>query len=1055
MANQTDAALPHMRRTFRPNRDATMNRKTRATYYTAEKAAAARRNVERYAWAAKLRDDAVEEAERYLANGLDFLWESVTAQTLPRSYGVNQLLGSPITGREIDKFGNYPYRADPLNEPWKLTDPSSGYKFPTNDFAAFYKSGLDKQGVFRPELADRSLLVNTLYPEKGPDWGVDDGLGWKDEQGNLYTFVAYYNHWFVWYGAEGLVASALTAFRDAYLYTGEAKYARAGTVLLDRVADVYPDMDISAYDRSVFLNSDGRKNTGKVIGSIWETGLVKTFISAYDAFFPAMDDPETVRFLAGKAAACGMSNPKASGADIRRNIEEGIILQVYPAVKAAQICGNDGMHQSALAFAAVVYDTMPETKEWLDFVFKTGGLARNPYRVTGGNVLNSLVANVDRDGHGNEASPGYNGIWLNQHQLTADILDGYDLYPEADLYNNPKLRKMFSAFYPLTLSEAYTANIGDTAKTGNPGISVKLSDMVKAFDKFGDPIYAQMAYFLNGNSADNLHGDIFSPEPELIGERIRQAVAEYGPLNLPSVHLSGYGFAALRDGVSLYAARGEGGRQPASTDGDAHAEPWGTMRDVWLYYGRNTGHGHRDTLNLGMHAFGLDLTPDLGYPEFADIFDMHRAQWVLNTVSHNTVVVDKRKQEPQWVAVPKHFDASGTVQLVDVEAPNVYPQTEMYRRTVAMIRADEAHSYAVDFFRVKGGNDHHFSFHGAEGTVATEGLRLTNQPSGTYAGPEIEYGQQADGEEGASLAASGFHYLKNVSRDANPVSPFSADWHIRDTWNVYGNGEGAVTDVHLRLTMLSDADEAALADGVPPQNKPGNPKTLRYLIVRRSGTNLDSLFVSVIEPYKGSRFISGIESVSVTKADGGTASASEAKAVKVSLACGRTDWIVYAIDPNEQYIVDGKLSFQGFFGVYAERGGQREFVYVHDGSRFAPLGEPSAQRLGSLEGTLEDFTRTLSVHNELIVRIDADLVAAGVRLSDLAGKWIFIDNDGVRNASYPITRAEALGGGKYKLEIGDLTLIRAFADPEDFSKGYLYDVAEGARFRIPLTHMAK
>lgn len=51
-----------------------------------------------------------------------------------------------------------------------------------------------------------------------------------------------------------------------------------------------------------------------------------------------------------------------------------------------------------------------------------------------------------------------------------------------------------------------------------------------------------------------------------------------------------------------------------------------TQRDIWMYYGRNHGHGHghQDTLNLGMHAFGLDLVPDLGYPEFADSINTHR-----------------------------------------------------------------------------------------------------------------------------------------------------------------------------------------------------------------------------------------------------------------------------------------------------------------------------------------------------------------------------------------------------------------------------------------------
>ncbi|GAA3406306.1 heparinase II/III family protein [Paenibacillus hodogayensis] len=1005
------------------------NRKTRATYYTPGKVSAARDNVRNYAWAAALRDAAVSKAEAFVALGLDFLWEAVPPQTVPRSYGVNQVLGSPITGREIDKFGNYPYMADIIQEPWKILDPSSGLKFPSNDFDAFYRSGLDEGGMFRRERADRSLLVNSLYPDKGPGWGVDDGLGWIDDSGNVYTFVAYYAHWFVWHGRDSLIEGALTACRDAFLYTGDLRYARAGIVLLDRVADVYPELDIAAYDRAIFLNSDGRKNKGKAIGSIWETFLVKIFIQAYDAFFPVMDDAEVVAYLSAKARQCGLSNPKSSGADIRRNVEEGILLQIYPAVKAAQICGNDGMHQSALALAAVVYDTLPETKEWLDFTFRTGGLAYDPYQVTGGNILNSLISNVDRDGHGNEASPGYNGLWLAMHQLTADILDGYDLYPEADLYKNAKLRKMFSAFPPLLLGERYTLNAGDTAATGNPYIQVRLDDMLKAFDRFGDPLFAQVAYRLNGNRTEGLHLDVFTANPEHIAERVGQVIGELGPLQLESTHLSGYGFTALRDG-------------------DASRR---TLRNLWLYYGRNTGHGHRDTLNIGVHAFGLDLTPDLGYPEFADFFDMHRAQWVINTISHNAVVVDKSKQQGQWVAEPRHFDPTGQVQLIDVEAPKVYPQTELYRRTTAMIRADGDNSYAVDFFRVKGGRDHHFSFHGPEGPATTEGLSLSAQPSGTYAGADVAYGQRADDKDGSDYNGSGFHYLTRVERDGSPPSGFSVDWQACDTWNVFGGGAAVETDVHVRLTMLTDAAEAALADGIPPQNKPGNPQKLRYLIVHRHGEGLDSLFASVIEPYKGSRFVTSITAAAVRR-DGVLVTGSEAAAVKVTLKSGRTDYVVSALDPDIAYTVDDRLHFQGCFGVYAEREGTRDFVYVHDGRLFAPLTDSVPhEAAGAVEGTVVDFTRTLTSHNELLVQTAGESFDP----AELTGKTVFVENDGQRNAVYRIVGAAALGDGRFRLDIGDSTLIRAFADERDFAKGYLYDIEAGAALRIPLTRFER
>src|SRR5690606_5760349 len=114
-------------------------------------------------------------------------------------------------------------------------------------------------------------------------------------------------------------------------------------------------------------------------------------------------------------------------------------------------------------------------------------------------------------------------------------------------------------------------------------------------------------------------------------------------------------------------------------------------------------------------------------------------------------------------------------------------------------------------------------------------------PTGTYAGADVEYGVRPP-----NYTNSGFHFLKNVARDAAPPAQFSVDWQLKDTWNLYGNGAHADTDVHLRLTMMGEVDEVALADGIPSQNRPGNPESLRYMIAHRSGQDLDSLFTSVI-----------------------------------------------------------------------------------------------------------------------------------------------------------------------------------------------------------------
>ncbi|GIP38233.1 hypothetical protein J31TS4_15130 [Paenibacillus sp. J31TS4] len=999
--------------------------KQRSTIYTQTKLDAARANAQQYDWAQTQLAAAKTKADPYLAAGYETLWSMMSSQEIPRSYNTNQLVGnlSPVSG-DLKSYGNYPWKANPLEEPWKLIDPASGKRFPTNDFAAYYKSGLDEHGNFDPNLANRDLLVNTLYPEMGPTWGVDDGYGWVDPAtGTRYTFIAYYAHWFAWY-STGAVWQALTGLRDAYVYTGDLRYARAGAILLDRVADLYPAMDISTFDSKIYVNSHGGAPAGKVIGSIWESTFSKDLANAYDAFYPVFDDPEVVAFLKQKGEQYNLPL-KENGTQIRRNIEDGILRQMYPAFKESKNRGNNGFHQSTLATAAVVLDTLPETKTWLDYVFQPGGFVNKiPYQVTGGNVLFSMVNDVDRDGMGNEAAPGYNVLWLNTYQQVADILRGYDKYPAADLYNNVKFRKMFSSMYPLVMLGKYTPQIGDSGSTGNPGLTLNKAQTIKAFEVYGDSVFAQMAYFQNNNTTDGIHSDIFTPDPNKIARDIQAVIDREGPYDASSVNLTGYGFAALRDGE-------------ASAQGD-------TRRDVWTYYGRNGGHGHSDSLNLGMHAFGIDMLPDLGYPEQANATDVNRYEWVNNTISHNTVQVGKTRQKTQVVAEPKQYDNTAMVKLTDQEAPLVYPQTDLYKRTTAMIRVDGQNSYAVDFFRVKGGSDHVFSFHAAEGPATAEGLTLTPQPTGTYAGPGVEFGVRPAGDSvsGSGYVGPGYHWLKNVERDENPASQFSVDWKVTDTWKVLPGPQ----DLHLRLTMLGHVDDVALADGVPPQNKPGNPKSLRYLLAHRAGQNLDSLFTSVIEPYKDNRFVTAISPATVT-ADGAAVGESEATAVKVQLASGRTDYIVSSLNPDKTYTVDGRIAFRGTFGVYSEQNGETAFTYVNDGSFIRPASETGAEGIARLTGTLLDFTKEMSLSNSLTVQMDLQ----GLAPDKLVGRMIYVNNDKVRNAVYRIKGVTPAGSGRYTLELGDITLIRSYKSTTDLNQGFLYDVAEGAAVTIPLS----
>ncbi|SEP28815.1 Heparinase II/III-like protein [Halogranum amylolyticum] len=1244
----------------------TSDRKTRSTFYTDAKRQSAQENIATYSWAQSRRDSRVRTAEAILAQfSLDDLWNYVGSQHIPRAaYLANGTAGYyPWSSNWGPKYpaSGVSYATKP-GEKWKITN--GEYTLPTNDFEVYRQSGLDDTGTFDPSLADDSLLVNEAHPEMGPQWGVDNGLGWVDENGDLgeagirWTPVAWAHHWNVIYGLR----SILNPLFEAYLYTEDQRYARAATVLLDRLADVYPEMDLQ--DTVYFADggytkvnglpnpTHGGTGQGKQIGSIWESYWVKSVLKAYDAVFPALDvDSELTNFLDQKATEYPGLSAKDTTDAVRTNIEEQFIKQMLPGIKQAQIRGNFGSHQATLALSAVIQDDQGGyTTDALEFLFQAGELKQvsdgrefGQWSITGGRILSRLLSDFDRDGFPNEESIHYNSLVAQGFQGTAEVLNGYDGYDGADLYLNPILNQTFRTQSHLTFLNQYVPRLGDTAGAGSPGFGYMIDpeNLVQAYAKYGDDDLVQWIYHRNGKSTSGLRGNIFDENPEAVSEQIETVLNTSGLLDLDSTQHAGFGFTALRAGSAAQ----------------------GTGRGVWTYYGRNafgpdsgygTSHCHRDTLNLGLFGHGLNLAPDLGYPEETGDWPK-RWNWTANTISHNTVVVNERKQDKQWVSSPQRFDHTDRVQVFDIEADDAYEETDMYRRATAQVTVDDSDSYIVDFFRVQGGDDHHFSFHGpavpidrveydlrqgvsefvveegaggvepsreaaydddwstcvfdpsseshearglyvttesdvvaqvfinssptgteeywhhvqaiylgkdangrhvcagvgnhgsgqaprigiyypdddtwgeytdmegwqkrtwyalnisksgltvdislqltASGDVhasesytlasATDGkvgifgaigggqtgnlyfdafthngtpieflqsdftkqqgirtwdLDLVEQAEGTYAGLDIPKPGHGEDTEYNRIVGNGFNYLYNVERDNDPTTAaFRTTWDVRDHWDVRADN---AEDVELLLTMRTDCDDVAIASGDPPQRW-NNPQTFKYLIAHRNGSDLSSVFCSVIEPYEESRLIKWTWDPPVKSSD------PMARAQKVRLKNGRTDYIVSAANPKVKHRCGWAFHFDGAFAIYSvDTEGNPVYAYLLDGSTLVADGNRLInQPVGRIEGTIEDFTRDFSLDNMLQVRVtngplDPQLIEGTV------GSWVYADAVDDRNGAYEIVGVENATSTSATLKIGERTMIKQFTDPSNPSAGYEYLLQENGDFVIPLS----
>jgi hypothetical protein len=828
--------------------------KTRRTIYTDDMLDRAMKNIKEYKWARRKKEYLLQRAQEICSMDDDFIWRLIPGPGIPRTAQVNEAMGCPNCGREIDKYGYRPWLVDVLREPWKIKCPSCGEVYPKNDFGTFYQSGLDESGIFILEKADRTLLFNAEYENANHLYRtlwVDDSTGYIDKEGNRFKFIGFYG-----FKLWEWILDSLVTLRDAYLYSGDTSYARKGLILLHRIANVYPSMEYHYWYRKGFGCSCGGSGRGRLYGCIWEAFVAVKLCTAWDAFFPCIDDDKLLDFL----------RRKGTQEDLRENIENNIVRHIIEDVRIQNIQGNSGMHQYAMAIAAIALDHPRDTPEVIRWLFRPEVM--DGRTLLGGGLPTILFERMDRDGMGDEAAPGYNLLWVGMLEGIYGVISRYSDINVPRWWTDgiQKLKRSRSTQFHMVCIDRFVPNIGDVGSTGAPAIKemlysggrrlsgwITVQGYIHLFNLYKDPGFLRMALYLNRGSLDGLGDDvqvedltntlsrgvyidsIFELDPERAIYEAEQVLNEYGPLILKSKCHDGYGLAVLRGGADRF------------------------KRALWLYFGRTScAHGHRDHLNIGLYAFGLDLLPDLGYPENTGPWPK-RIGWTSHTISHNTVLLDNTRQERSYTGHLTLFKVSPGVQVVEAKSDMVYPYATLYKRTVCMIDISEEAFYIVDFFRAAGAKDYYYSFHGAEGQVHVEGAKLIPQKKGTYAGPNVEYGQFYDGALNSSYNGSGFQYLHNVERDPNPDQVVSLDWDIKDSWGVLEEPR----DIHLRLTLLCPDGEIALADGIPPQRSQSVPNSLKYMLLhRRAPETLGTSFVSIIEPYKDKSKIR-----SISKAD--------------------------------------------------------------------------------------------------------------------------------------------------------------------------------------------
>jgi hypothetical protein len=335
--------------------------------------------------------------------------------------------------------------------------------------------------------------------------------------------------------------------------------------------------------------------------------------------------------------------------------------------------------------------------------------------------------------------------------------------------------------------------------------------------------------------------------------------------------------------------------------------------------------------------------------------------------------------------------AQGCVDRVSEGKGYDLPADQWQRRLLALVDVGPDRFYCFDSYRISGGRDHWWCFHGQEGEFATAGIALVKQP-GTLAGPDVPYGDPnwlrqhgcSQGTYGWGGPMFAFPHFYNVQR-GTPAGPWSADWKLKT-----GNG------LHLRLLVpCAEGVEVNVCDGRSPA---GGPYEMKWIMLhRQAAPPARTQVLSLVEPHFGAPAIRQSRTLRLSGSDEHELTA---QACEVQLPdC--TDTLLTSADAAVAREAEGGIRFAGRFGFYRERRGVPSAISLVGGTRL------TKGRFG--------ITLDRAEYRGKITRVDRSaetitVAPAPPDVAAMAGEVIFITNAD-RRIAYDVLRAELCPGG--------------------------------------------
>lgn len=415
-----------------------------------------------------------------------------------------------------------------------------------------------------------------------------------------------------------------------------------------------------------------------------------------------------------------------------------------------------------------------------------------------------------------------------------------------------------------------------------------------------------------------------------------------------------------------------------------------SQSQVYLGFVPKYGHNHFDPLNLTLYAQGQELLPDLGYT-----YTKYR-YFATSAMGHNTVVVNSKNMSVNNAS--RHggsievFAPAGPFQAMRAEQANAYAETELYSREPWFISypgETGGEGYVLDLFRVSGGKRHEYTLNGDANRDALFETDLNLESYGPYLLPPGTEVVEADDSTESGTAEGhypGYIYVQDVQQ-----AELTGD-RYEVTLKTSVDGEPGA---EMKITGLLEEGQNELFLARSPSIRPTrfagragdtNDQAVLYdmpkLVLRRDGSQLQSTFITALEPYAASSGprIESIERMHPTQAPEG------AVALKVTYG-DVTDIVLSNPFHSDQPFVVEDITLVGEMGFL--RMEDEEVLNMHlVGGTSLQKGSLEVSGSGTVTGTITETM--LQVNGDAYDAIVTDTVIPEDVAGSLHGNYVVV-----------------------------------------------------------------